>query len=59
MKLPTISLTPQAVAIAALAVGAAFAIAGMFILFGAGWALIVAAVEAQVFGLFLLRGLNG
>lgn len=54
-----INFTPQNVAIAAFWIGAAFAIAGVFLLFGAGWALIAAATQAQVLALLLLRGLNG
>lgn len=59
MRIPTISFTPQIVAIISLMIGAVLAIAGVFVLFGAGWALVVAAIEAHAFGLLLLRGLNG
>lgn len=59
MKLPTIHFTPHIVAVAALAIGVVLAVIGVLVLFGAGWALIVAAIQAQVFGLLLLRGLNG
>lgn len=51
------NLTPQAIAILALLLGAVLAVSGVYHLAGLGWALITAAVPCLLFGAVILRGL--
>lgn len=50
------NLSPITYAAAALTVASALAVAGVFLLAGAGWAMVVAAVPFLLFGLVVLRG---
>ena len=51
-------LTPHAIAILALLLGAVLAVSGVYHLAGTGWALIAAAVPSLLFGAVILRGLS-
>ena len=50
--------SPQTVAVASFLAGSGLAVAGVYILFGSGWALLAGAVPFLILAVTLIRGLH-